>query len=37
MLDYPEFLGCVLHDLVSFGLEQLGQVSHPSVLRENKM
>ena len=37
MLDYPQLLGCVLHDLDGFGLEELGQVSHPAVLRENEM
>ena len=37
MLDYPQFLGCVLHDLDGFGLEELGQISHPAVLKEKKM
>ena len=36
MLHYPQFLGRVLHDLLSFGIEQLGQISHTPVLRINK-
>ena len=37
MLDYPQLLSCVLHDLDGFGLEELGQISNSAVLRENKI